>query len=256
MPSTTALRLPTTRRRGDRASGGGRFPRRGRVSRSLLQSPAVRRLAAVLLCAATSADAAAEGWLEHRGTGRPGIRTEAGAFEEFPPEGRESVRASVGAPATPEAGRPNFSGWWTLDREATTLTPPAFSGGRGGADIDRLFITHAANDTVIVGPETNGLKAWSYTPGREGTIPVGRDTTMRAAARWDGARLVAEGTQGDLRMHEVMSLSADGSRLTIEVTTTTPEGETRNTLVYRKDVPAGACGTWAMPCRDFTDPQR
>jgi len=168
----------------------------------------------------------------------------------------EIVPASLEGPQAQEVRRPNFSGWWTLDREATTLTPPAFSGGRGGADIDRLFITHAANDTVIVGPETNGLKAWSYTPGREGTIPVGRGTTMRAAAHWDGARLVAEGEQGDMRMHEVMSLSADGSRLTIEVTTTTPDGVTTNRLVYRKDRPAGACGTWAMPCRDFTDQQR
>ena len=209
-----------------------------------------------LLCAAAYAVAAGDERPEHRGAGRQEVCTDAGIVEEFPSTGREVVRAALEAPAAQEAGRPNFSGWWTLDRDATTLTPPAFSGGRGGADIGRLFITHAANDTVIVGPETNGLKAWSYMPGREGTIPVGRDTTMRAAARWDGARLVAEGTQGDLRMHEVMSLSADGSRLTIEVTTTTPEGEIRNTLVYRKDVPAGACGTWAMPCRDFTDRQR
>ena len=79
---------------------------------------------------------------------------------------------------------------------------------------------------------------------------------MRAASRWDGARLVAEGTQGDLRMHEVMSLSADGSRLTIEVTTTTREAVTTNTLVYRKDHLVGACETWAMPCRDFTERQR
>jgi len=208
----------------ERATGPGGPLRTARPHRRC----SVRLLAAALLCAAGPATEAAD----------------------------EVVRASLEAQETPELRRPNFSGWWTLDREATTLTPPAFSGGRGGADIDRLFITHAANDTVIVGPETNGLKAWSYTPGREGTIPVGRDTTMRAAARWDGARLVAEGEQGEMRMHEVMSLSADGSRLTIEVTTTTPDSVMTNRLVYRKDRPAGACGTWAMPCRDFTDQQR
>ena len=255
MPSTTALRLPMTHRHGDGASGGP-FRRRGRVARSILRSPAMRGLAVALLWVAAPADAAAAERPAQRGTGRQEVGTDPGILDEFPPTGREVGRAAFEAPAVQEVGRPNFSGWWTLDRDATTLTPPAFSGGRGGADIDRLFITHAANDTVIVGPETNGLKAWSYTPGREGTIPVGRDTTMRAAARWDGTRLVAEGTQGDLRMHEVMRLSADGSRLTIEVTTTTPGGMTKNTLVYRKDVPAGACGTWAMPCRDFTDRQR
>ncbi|MXW36337.1 MAG: hypothetical protein F4Z60_12960, partial [Chloroflexi bacterium] len=59
--------------------------------------------------------------------------------------------------ATAHAQTPNFSGFWTLDREASDITPPAFSGGRGGASIDRLFITHAANDTVVIGTETNGL---------------------------------------------------------------------------------------------------
>ncbi len=49
--------------------------------------------------------------------------------------------------------------FWTLDREASAITPPACSGGGGGASIDQLFITHAANDTLIIGAETNGLKA-------------------------------------------------------------------------------------------------
>lgn len=149
------------------------------------------------------------------------------------------------------AQRPDFSGMWTLDREASDFTAPAFSGGRGGDDVGRLFITHAANGTVIVGAETNGLKAWSYTPGRELTIPVGRDTSMRVASRWEGERLVAEGTRGDMTMHEVMSLSLDGGTLTIEVTTATLDGETRNRLVYRSDRPVGPCETWAMPCKEF-----
>ena len=149
------------------------------------------------------------------------------------------------------AQSPDFSGMWTLDREASDFRAPAFSGGRGGDDVGRLFIIHAANGTVVVGAETNGLKAWSFTPGRELTIPVGRDTTMEVASRWDGDRLVAEGTRGDVTMHEVMSLSPDGGTLTIEVTTGTPEGETRNRLVYRSDRPVGACETWAMPCREF-----
>ena len=164
--------------------------------------------------------------------------------------------ASAGGGVGLSAQTPDFSGYWRLDREASQITPPAFSGGRGGASIDRLFITHAANGTLIVGTETNGLKAWSWTPGAEGVIPVGRDTTMRASSRWDGNRLVAEGTQGEMRMHEVMALDDAGRRLTIDVTTTTPEGETTNRLVYLKDQPVGSCNTWAMPCKDFTDQQR
>ena len=148
---------------------------------------------------------------------------------------------------------PDFSGMWTLDRDASDFTPPAFSGGRGGADIGRLFITHAANGTMVIGAETNGLKAWSYTPGHELSIPVGRDTTMMAASRWQGERLVAEGRQGDMQMHEVMSLGPEGNILTIEVATTTPDGQTVNTLVYTKDQPVGPCETWAMPCKQFPE---
>ncbi len=149
------------------------------------------------------------------------------------------------------AQRPDFSGMWTLDREASEFTAPAFSGGRGGDDVGRLFITHAANGTVIVGAETNGRKAWSYVPGRELTIPVGRDTTMRAASRWEDERLVAEGAQGEMTMHEVMWLSPDGATLTIEVTTGTRDGEIRNRLVYRSDRAVGPCEAWVMPCKEF-----
>ena len=149
------------------------------------------------------------------------------------------------------AQTPDFSGMWTLDRAASQFTSPAFSGGRGGDDIDHLFITQAANGTLIVGSETNGLKAWSYTPGRELTIPVGRDTTMRAASRWDGERLIAEGRQGDMTMYEMMVLSPDRRTLIIEIRTTTPEGETNNRLVYTLGQPVGPCEAWAMPCKEF-----
>ena len=149
------------------------------------------------------------------------------------------------------AQEPNFSGVWTLDRAASDFTAPAFSGGRGGNHIERLFITHATNGTIVIGPETNGLKAWSYTPGRERSIPVGRGTTMTAESRWEGARLVVEGRQAEMQMHEVMSLSSNGDVLTILVTTTTAEGETINRLVYTKDQPVGPCENWAMPCKDF-----
>lgn len=151
------------------------------------------------------------------------------------------------------AQEPNLSGVWTLDRAASDFTAPAFSGGRGGAHIERLFITHATNGTIVIGPETNGLKAWSYTPGRERSIPVGRGTTMTAESRWEGARLVVEGRQAEMQMHEVMSLSADGEVLTIRVTTTTPGGQSVNRLVYEKGRPLGPCKSWAMPCKEFPE---
>ena len=151
-----------------------------------------------------------------------------------------------------EAKLPDFSGMWTLDQDASQFTRPAFSGGRGGTAIERLFITHALNGTLIIGSETNGLKAWSYTPGRRVTIPVGRDTTMTVTSRWEGERIVAEGSRGDMEMREVLSLSPDGRILTIEVTTRTPEGEQVNKLVYTQDQPVGPCESWVTPCKEFS----
>ena len=54
------------------------------------------------------------------------------------------------------AQTPNFSGYWTLDRDASDITPPAFSGGRGGASIDRLS------------SPTPRTTRWSSAPKRTG----------------------------------------------------------------------------------------
>ena len=165
---------------------------------------------------------------------------------------REKVLAVDLGDPSPRERVPDFSGLWTLDRDASRFTPPLFSGGRGGADVERLFITHARNGTIVIGPETNGRKAWSFVPGRAQVIPVGRDTTMTVESRWDDGRLVTEGTDGDLTMHETLELSADASTLTFVVTTTTTaEGRAVNRLVYRSDRPVGPCEQWAMPCKAF-----
>ena len=68
--------------------------------------------------------------------------------------------------ATAHARTPNFSRLLDARSRGQRHHPPAFSGGRGGNSIDRLFITHAANDTLVIGTETNGLKAWHDTPGQ------------------------------------------------------------------------------------------
>ena len=74
---------------------------------------------------------------------------------------------------------------------------------------------------------------------------------MTVRSRWDDTRLVSEGTDSDLRMHEVAEVGADGTTLTFVVTTTTAGGQSVNRLVYRRDRPVGPCEQWAMPCKAF-----
>ena len=77
-----------------------------------------------------------------------GIRT--------PEDARVASEAGADVVGLVQAQGPDFSGMWTLDAEASSYTAPAFSGGRGGDDIDRLFITQAANGTVLIGPRPMG----------------------------------------------------------------------------------------------------
>ena len=121
---------------------------------------------------------------------------------------------------------PDFSGTWRLDRQASQITPPAFSGGRGGGTVDTLHITQAANGTLIIGSEANGTKAWAYQVEGESTIPAGRNSTMSVTSRWDGRVLATEG----VGLKERLSLSDDGETLTITITTATPGGGGRAVL--------------------------
>ena len=65
--------------------------------------------------------------------------------------------------ATAHAQTPNFSGFWTLDREASDITPPAFSGGRGGASSDALQGLHPP--AAIAGPEDKRAPRGPHQPG-------------------------------------------------------------------------------------------
>ena len=144
---------------------------------------------------------------------------------------------------------PDFSGTWKLDRQASQITPPAFSGGRGGRTVDTLHVTQAANGTLIIGSEANGTKAWAYQLEGESTIPAGRSSTMSVTSRRDGRVLATEG----VGLKERLSLSDDGETLTIEITitTATPSGERTNRLVYTKQDVVDPCESWSTPCREF-----
>ena len=149
------------------------------------------------------------------------------------------VAWGLAAAAPAVAQTPDFSGTWTLDLDASRITAPPLGGGDGGP-ADTLHITQAANGTLVVGNEVNAAQAWTYEPDGESAIPVGRNDTMTVTSTWEGSRFVSEGRRDAgpgnaiIGVREVRSLSDAGRTLTVEVTTTTPDGDQTNTLVYTR----------------------
>ena len=72
-------------------------------------------------------------------------------------------------------------------------------------------------------------------------------------SKWEATSLVGQGAlktaSGDLTtIREVLSLSADGQSLTMEVTTMAKE-QASSTLVYTRIADVGPCETWPTPCK-------
>ena len=111
--------------------------------------------------------------------------------------------------------------------------------GEGGAP-ESLYVTQAANGTLIISSAFNGGQARAYQLGGESTVLVGPTDTMKVSSQWQESTLVTEGHRfGDdataiTGIKEVLALSDDGLALTLEVTTTTPSGAETNILVYER----------------------
>ncbi len=138
-------------------------------------------------------------------------------------------------------GQPQgLSGTWELDLPRSQISPPLLHGGGDDGPAHTLYVTQAANGTLTLGTNAHSGNAWAYTPGGESSIPLGETDRMPVTARWDGDHLISEGHRDAagsdvvIGVKEVHSLSDDGQTLTITQTTTKPNGETTNTLVYRK----------------------
>lgn len=153
---------------------------------------------------------------------------------------------AIGAPEAPQragrsgtvAERPNFSGTWRLDAEASDVTSPDGLAGLGAPAPENLYITQARNGALILSSRVNGAQPRNYIIGGENPLPApgGEDARMTMSSRWEGRNLVNEGSgevAGDpLVVREVMSLSPDGRTLRLEITTTVAGTEATNTLVY------------------------
>jgi hypothetical protein len=151
---------------------------------------------------------------------------------------------------------PDLAGTWRLDEGRSKVVATAGIIGLSPAGAPKtLHITQPANGTVVIESQINEAHVRIYKPGRETATPAGQGGAVTTTSKWEGKTLVSEGAlkapNGDTTaVREVISLSADGKVLTMEVTTTAAE-KASSTLVYTKITDVGPCETWPTPCKRF-----
>jgi hypothetical protein len=172
---------------------------------------------------------------------------------------RFALLITIAFGTTLSAQAPDFSGTWQLDEANSKVIATAGIIGLIAAGAPKtLHITQPANGTVVIESQINEAHVRIYKPGRETSTPAGQGGTVAMTSKWDGRSLVSEGAMkapnGDTTtVREVVSLTADGKSLKMEVTTT-PVGQTEkvsSSLVYTKITDVGPCEKWPTPCKKF-----
>ncbi|MEY4636412.1 MAG: hypothetical protein RJA55_2210 [Acidobacteriota bacterium] len=157
------------------------------------------------------------------------------------------------ATATLVAQPPDFSGTWVLDQAKSQVVATAgFTGLISAGAPATLHITQPANGSVVVESQINEQHARIYKPGGQTSTPAGQGGAVTMTTKWDGRTLVSEGAMkapnGDTTtVKEVMSISADGQVLTVQITTAAATAA--SALVYTKVTGVGPCETWPTPCK-------
>lgn len=153
---------------------------------------------------------------------------------------------------------PGFSGTWKLDPQRSRIAADAgFAGLIAAGAPEALHVTQPANGTLIVESEINEGHVRVYTPESKSSTPVGQGGSITMTSKWEGRALVSEGAQESpagttttvKQVREVISLSADGGTLTIEVTTSASSEKHASTLVYTRTQNVGPCESWPTPCK-------
>lgn len=141
---------------------------------------------------------------------------------------------------------PDVSGTWVLDRERSRIAAPVGLDGLGASGApDHLYVTHAANGTVILSSDVNGAQPRVYRVGGQSTVPAGADDSLLVTTRVEDGRLVTEARRSSPSgeaapaVHEVMWVDAEGGTLTLEVTSEDARGEHTNVLVFRRATVGG-----------------
>jgi len=165
---------------------------------------------------------------------------------------------ALGAVVVLAQAPPDFSGTWKLDPSRSRIVETAGLAGliATGAPAT-LHITQPANGTLVIESQINEGHARLYRPGSRISTPVtvGQAGSITMTSRWEGRSLVSEGTRESAaspvatQVQEVLSLSADGRTLTIEVTATGAGDKSTSTMAYTRTQNLGPCQSWPTPCK-------
>jgi hypothetical protein len=151
----------------------------------------------------------------------------------------------------------DLSGTWRLDPSRSRIVETSGLAGlaKAGAP-ETLYVTQPRNGTLVVESSTNESHARLYRPGSTTSTPVtvGQAGSITMTSRWEGRSLVGEGTREFTaapvaRVKEVLSSSADGRTLTIEITTSAAGVDSVSSLTYVKTQAVGPCQSWPTPCK-------
>jgi hypothetical protein len=167
---------------------------------------------------------------------------------------------ALAAHAVTSAQTPDFSGTWKLDADRSRIAAATRFAGLAAAGVpDILYVTDAANGTLILESRINESHARLYTPGGKSSTPVtvGPGGSVTMTSRREGRTVISEGLQEIAsgtstivnQIKEVLALSADGRTLTIEIATTGAGDTHTSTLVYTKTHAVEPCQAWPTPCK-------
>jgi hypothetical protein len=136
---------------------------------------------------------------------------------------------------------PDLSGTWTLDAAKSDPEPTAGRAGRAGAGrgptTNQLVMAQTPTDVTVrqgnlnIDYKLDGTETFYFQQGE-----------VRATAKWDGPALVvswkkefyAGPREGYVTTTGKDSYSVSGAVLTVEKSTTTPQGTTTRKAVYNK----------------------
>lgn len=140
------------------------------------------------------------------------------------------------------AQKPDFSGTWTLDPEASGMTGGGGGGGRMGGRMGGPMTVKVAGDTLTI-ERAMGENKVTTTYKLDGTESVNkqrmgrgenaREVELKSTAKWDGSKLVISTQrpgQGGEMMTTTETWSIDGGNLVIEST----GGRGASKRVYKK----------------------